>query len=414
LRKGVKFHDGKELTAHDVKYTFDRALDPETAAGMVRYILTVEGAEVIDDYTVKLMLKQFDPAILGACASGRVVSIIPEGAADRMNLAIEGIGTGPFKLEEYVANSHYTFAKHQDYWDQPLPYLEQLSFKIMPDEDTRIAALRTGAVDYAPISAEGAVRLVGEPGISVLKGPRAWCAYFYINTSREPWNDLRVRQAVNLAIDRAEIIEKAVGGAGAPTGPIPPGYGDYAIPEASLPWEYNVDKAKQLLADAGYPDGFKTELKCSPQYPEMVSSSVVFAEQMKKLNIDVEIVQMEWAQLVKETKDPLWDFDLRTGAFTWRHDPSQYLVYFRTDGSALNPGYSNPKVDELYDASIATADIAKRLPIYRELQEELMEDLPMFWLYGRVNFEAIRDYVKGYIQLFSGNRTFFKSTWVEK
>jgi len=414
LRKGVKFHDGSEMTARDVKYTFDRALDPDTAAAMVRYIQTIDKVEVVDDYTIKLTLKQFDPAIVGACASGRVVNIIPEGAADKVNLAVEGIGTGPFKLEEYVANSHYTFSKHEDYWDRGLPYLEKLSFKIMPDEDTRIAAIRTGAVDYAPISAVGALRLVGEPGVQVLQSARAWCEYLYINTSREPWNDLRVRQAANYAIDRQEIIDKAVGGAGAMSGPIPPGYGDYSIPKDELPWEYNVERAKQLLADAGYPEGFKTTLKCSPRYPEMVSSSVVFAEQMKKIGIEVELIQMEWAQLIKETKAPLWDFDLRTGAFTYRHDPSQYLVYFRTEGSTINPGYSNPIVDELYDASVATADVDERLRLYRELQEVLMEDLPMFWLYGGVLFEAIRDHVKGYHQLFSARRTFFKTVWIDK
>jgi len=413
LRKGVKFHDGSDFTARDVKYTFDRALDPDTAAGMVRYISLVDTVEIIDDYTVKLTTKEFDPALLGACASGRIVDIIQEGAADSMNLGVMGIGTGPFKLVEYVANSHFTFEKHQDYWEKDLPYLEDLTFKIMPDEDTRIAALRTGAVDYAPISAVGAMRLLGEPGIEVLRGPRAWVAYFYVNTSREPFNDLRVRQAINYAINRQEIIDKAVGGAGAVTGPIPPGYGDWYIPESELPWEYNLEKAKQLLTDAGYPDGFKTTLKCSPQYPEMVDSSIVFAEQMKALNIEVEIIQLEWAQLIKETKAPDWDFDLRTGAFTYRHDPSQYVVYFRTDGSALNPGYSNPKVDELYDASVATADAGERRKLYLELQEVLMDDLPMFWLYAGVNFEAIRESVKGYRQLFNAKRTFLKTTWVE-
>jgi peptide/nickel transport system substrate-binding protein len=420
LRPNVKFHNGQTMTAEDVKYSIDRVLNPKTASPWRSWLESIQEVKVVDPLTVQMHLSAPYPGLLGSFAGMRASAIIPKGAAERENLKIKAIGTGPFKLVEYVPQDHITYTRHADYWDKPLPYLDGLTFKVLTEENARLAALRAGQVLYAAVTAQGETQLKGVPGISVLKSPNAWVALHYINVSQKPLNDARVRRAIRMAVDTGEVIEKAVYGAGVASGPIPTGYGDWYLPPKSLPYlKADVEGAKKLLAEAGYPNGgFTIELKCSPQYPEFVASTLVVQDSVKRLGINARVVQQEWGTFVSDHNT-----ELKTGgkeggeifasANTFRPDPDGYIYpYFDSTGNLNDGGYKNPKLDPLMRQARSIFNHDQRRSLYVEIQRVLLEDSPNWWWYAKLNIEALSSKVHGYAQSFTGRRIFLKKAWL--
>ena len=173
LRPNVKFHNGQTMTADDVKYSIERVLDPKTASPWISWLKAIKEIKVIDPLTVQMNLEAPYP-LLGSFAGIRASGIIPKGYAEQENLKIKGIGTGPFKLVEYVPQDRIVYARNPDYWDKSLPYLDGMVFKVLTEENARIAALRAGQIQYAFLSGQGAAQLEGAPGITVNKSPTAW------------------------------------------------------------------------------------------------------------------------------------------------------------------------------------------------------------------------------------------------
>lgn len=416
LRQGVKWHDGSDFTSADVKYWHERLMAPETSAPYKNWFDLIEKVEPVDKSTVKMHLKAPFPHILATFAAMRGGAIIKEGAAETSNLATTAIGTGPFKLVEYVQQDRLRFQKNKDYWNKELPYVDEVVMKIMTEEDARVAALRAGQMDMAVLSADGAAKLKGDRNVTVLQSPKAWLTVIMFNAGQPPFNDARVRHALALALDYNEIIQKAVSGAGVLSGPVPTGHTDWFIPPEKLPFQKpQIDEAKRLLAEAGFPKGLKLTLKTSPQYPEFVSMALVAQEAWKKIGVEAEVVQLEWGTLVKAVNAPNFDYQAYTTARTFYPDPDQYLYpYFHPKG-ATNPGpYNNAKVTELLDRARSTMDREKRRQDYLAAQDILLQENPHIWAYNGLNIEAIRNNVKGYLQSFTGRRIFLKQTWIER
>jgi peptide/nickel transport system substrate-binding protein len=420
LRPNVKFHNGQAMTAEDVKYSIERVLDPKTASPWRDWLILIKEIKVVDPLTVQMNLEGPSPDLLGAFAALRASAIIPKGLAEQENLKIKAVGTGPFKLVEYVPQDHITYARNPDYWDARLPYLDGMTFKILTEENTRIAALRAGQIQYAVLTAQGVASLQEAPGITVLKSPNAWVALHYINVSKKPLDDARVRRAMRMAVDTGEVIQKAVYGAGVPSGPIPTGYGDWSLDPRTLPYlRADVEGAKKLLAEAGYPNGgFTVEIKCSPQYPEFVASSLVAQQALRRLNINVNVVQMEWGAFVAAHAQ-----EIKTGgkeggeifasANTFRPGPDGYIYpYFYSKGSINDGGYDNPKLDPLMSEARSITDHDQRRSLYVEIQRTLLQDSPNWWWYAKYNIEALSSKLRGYHQSFTGRRIFLKTTWI--
>ncbi|MDQ3780050.1 MAG: ABC transporter substrate-binding protein, partial [Chloroflexota bacterium] len=322
LRQGVKWHDDSDFTADDVKYSLERLLAPETAGPYATWFNAIKTIDIVDPHTVQFNLDAPFAPLLANFAAMRGSSIIKKDAAENSNLQLEAIGTGPFKMTEYVPESHFTLTKNENYWEEGLPYVDEVTFKILVEEDARVAALRSDQIQYAYLTVEGAERLAGEGNVSVMRSPKAWLVAHFMNTFREPFTDVRVRQAVSLAVNRQEVIDKAVGGAGVLSGPMPTGHQDWFIPVESLPYQQDLERAKALLAEAGLEDGFKTTITCSPQYPEFVAASVVLQQQLAQIGIEAEVVQMEWGQFVSDTSRAKgWNYDIKITAFTFYPDP---------------------------------------------------------------------------------------------
>lgn len=420
LRPNVKFHNGQPLTAEDVKYSVERILNPKTASPWRDWLVSIKEVTAVDPMTVRMNLDAPYPDLLGAFAAMRASGIIPKGLAEKENLKIKAVGTGPFKLAEYVPQDHLTYVRNPDYWDKPLPYLNGMTFKILTEENARLAALRAGQVQYATLSAQGVAQLEHAPGLSVMKAPNAWVALHYLNVSQGPLRDARVRRAMRMAVDTNEVIQKSVYGAGVPSGPVPTGYGDWALDPKSLPFlRPDIEGAKKLLAEAGYPNGgFKIEIKCSPQYPEFVADTLVIQQSLRRLNIDASVVQMEWGSFVQAHAQ-----EIKTGgkeggeifasANTFRPGPDGYIYpYFFSKASINDGGYSNPKLDPLMVEARSISNHDARRSLYVEIQRMLLEDSPNWWWYAKFNIEALSSKVGGYTQSFTGRRIFLKKAWI--
>jgi peptide/nickel transport system substrate-binding protein len=411
LRPGVKFHNGKPLVAADVKYTFDRLLAKETASPNRSWYDSIETVEVVNPSAVRMTLGAPFGGILANFAALRGSQILPAGIAEKINLGVEAIGTGPFRLVEYTPRNTVKYARHPDYWNRSLPHLDGMTWKIMVEEDTRVAGLRSGGIDFALLSPEGQERLKGVPSVAIRRNPRAWLVMHEFNCARKPFSDVRVRQAVGLAADRQEMIQKAASGAGVLTGPVATGHRDWFIPPDQLGYRQDIARAKQLLAEAGYPNGFKTTIKVLAAFPDFPASTVVFAEQLRRINIEAEIIQLEGGEFAKQYRGK--DFDIFSTGRTNYPDADVYLYQFFHPKGVFNRGYENPKVTELLERGRSTEEHARRRAIYLEVQRILLDELPHLWWYVGLNVEGLQQHVKGYESSFLGSR-FFKQVWLDK
>ncbi len=420
LRPNVKFHNGQPMTAEDVKYSIERVLDPKTAAPFRSWFDSIKEIRVIDPLTVQMNMSSPYPDLLSAFAALRASAVVPKGFAERENIKIKAVGTGPFKLVEYVPQDHISYTRNPDYWDQPLPYLDSMTFKILTDEDARLAALRSGQIQYAVLSTQGATELGSGTAVRVLKAPFAWGAVHELNVSQKPLDDARVRRALRMAVDTREVIEKSVYGGGVPSGPITTGFGDWALEPRSLPYlSPDVAGAKKLLADAGYPNGgFSIEIRCSPQYPEFVASTLVVQQALKTLNVTVNVVQMEWGAFTAATAQAAQTGGKQGGeifatAYTFRPGPDGYIYPFFYPTGSFNIGrYNNPALDPLMVQARSISNHDQRRSLYVEIQRTLLADAPNWWWYAKLNIEALSSKYRAYAQSFTGRRMFLKRTWL--
>ena len=413
LRPGVKFHNDQPLTARDVKYSIERVLDPKTASPFRNVFAVIDGVRALDPLTVQVILAEPYPGLLSEFASLRASGVVPDGIAERENLSLKATGTGPFKLQEYVPQDHFSYIRHDQYWGNPLPYLDGMTFKILTEEDARLSALRAGQIQYANLSAQGALQTKSAAGITLLQSPFAWAAAHRLDVAEKPLNDARVRRAIRMAVDTNEVIQKAVYGAGVPTGPLPTGFGGWSLDPRTLPYQTpDLEGARRLLAEAGYPNGGVTfTIKCSPQYPEFVAFSAVLQESVKKIGITVNLERLEWGAFLKDLARP-FNFQAGATAWTFRSDPDGYLYPFFHSSGVFNAGpYRNPRVDRLLEESRRITAKSERFRAYQDIQRILLDDAAAWWYYVKINFEALSSRVQGYAQSFTGRRMFLKRAW---
>jgi peptide/nickel transport system substrate-binding protein len=418
LRQGVKFHDGSEFSAEDVKYTFDIVLDPKGPAIWRGNFDQVDKVEVMDKNTVKFTTKTPFPPLLGAFAILRSSAILKKGAMENSKLETQVNGTGPYKLVEYVPKSQVKLARNADYWGKPLPYINEVTFKILEEEEARIAGLRAKTIDYAFLTADGGTRLKEEKGLTIARGPRAYLYAFVVNRKRKPWDDKRVRQAVSLATDRQEIIDKVFSGQATMSGPVAYGFGDWFIPDADLKakwYKTDLDKAKALLKEAGVPQGQELDLLMTAFNQNFAGLAVVFKDQMAKIGINVKIRTVEQGVFIKEAAQDVWNYDMNGNAYTARHDPDGYVYNGLYSKSPTAVGYANTQFDDLIVKGRTTINRDERKKLYRQAQEILLDDAPNIWLCNDTVTEGIQTYLKGYTQSFYTYRSWgLKNAWLDK
>jgi peptide/nickel transport system substrate-binding protein len=421
LRKGVKWHDGTEVTADDVKYSIELQKTPPAPGIVTSYYPKIASVDVVDKYTAKFNMTGPDPTVLGYLAWSRFSRIIPKGFYDKSNPLTTGIGTGPFKLKEYVDNDREVMDRNPDFWKPGKPYLDGLTYKILTDETARVAALRAGQIDGCIVTADTARSLKNDPNITIYKGPTSSpkVLQFTLKGDGKPWNKKEVRQAMSKAINRQEIIDKVFSGEALLTGPVPPGYGDWFIkPEelAAGPFKLDIDGAKKLMATAGYPNGFEITLNAISAPAFYTNIAEIVKEHLKQIGITVKVVPEELAVIAKRVGDGTFDF-LATGR-GMRADVTQHIVDFgRPDqGSAKFwfPGWKNDELSKTFEQLAINLDQPSRHTQARRIQDLILEEAPHIYLVQDYAFHAVRNYVKGDYVSFTTFLVPLREVWLDK
>ena len=422
LKRGIRFHNGKEVTAADVKYSVEGWLNPPLPGSVttVNQVPSIESAEVRSKYVVRIKLKKPDARLFGFLAWTRYSAIVPEGMYQQVNAGREGIGTGPFRLTSFTPGQGTEYQAYTNYRKKGLPYLSQLSLPTMPDEQARIAALRAGAIDGATLSPDGAKTFQGNSNFTVLRGLTA--AFRELQMTQKagedkPWHDVRVRQAVNFAINRQQIIDRVYNGFGEYSGHVPPGYGPWPLTRAELRNNYlkfNLAKARTLMRQAGFGNGFEVTMSTFSTPLDFGQVAAVIKSQLDQIGINVNIKAEEPGTFAANNGAGRFDWDLTARGM--RGDVDGYTSEFNPANAIYKvwyPEYKNVKMWRLVGNGFITLDDKKRLAMYKELEKILLTELLQAPLVAVSKFQVVRKRVKNMYVAFSDFNTGLKTAWVE-
>lgn len=361
LRRGVKFHNGEPFNAQAVKFSFDRAGGEKSTNKDKRTFANIV-ARVVDEHTVVLLTKEVDPDFLFLMGQGTAIIVEPKSAETN---ATKPVGTGPFQLENWVKGSSISLAKWAGYRNAAAIKLRRATFRFIPDPAAQIAALLAGDVDAFPrVTARGIEQFKSNPRYQVLVSGSRAKTILAINNKKKPFDDVRVRRAINMALDRNAVVKGAADGFGAPIGsyypPSAPGYVDLTKVNA-----YDPEKAKALLKEAGVNSLDVTITLPPPPYARQ--GGEVIASMLGKVGINAKLQNVEWAQWLSNVYGNK-NYDLTIISHVEPFD----LGNFSRPGYYWN--YENPKFNTLYDKYKRTASATERTKILGDIQRLVADD----------------------------------------
>lgn len=421
LRRGVRFHNGKELTADDVVYTVKMMKNPPppgTAAVAANVPATITDAVAVSKYQVRLNLSAPDARVPGFFAWQRYCPVVPEGLYDQINVSRNAIGTGPFRMVGFNPLDRVELVRNDSFWKRGQPYMDAITLKVMTDEQARIAALRAGAIDGATLSVDAARSLRGDNNLQVLSNLNAAFRELQMTLKpgrNEPWADVRVRQAVNYAINRQQIIQNVYSGEAAYTSYVPPGYGPWPLTEAQLKAKYakfDLPMAKKLMADAGKSRGFEVEMTIVSlqDYP---SVAALLVQQMKQINIDLKIKGTEIGTFAAIYSAGTYDWFLNGRGM--RGDVDGYVQEFHPASATFRiqtPAYRNVKAWRFIGNGRIQLDEKKRLPMYKQAQAELWGNPIQMPLVAIRKYQVFNKRVQNMYVAFSDFNTGLRTAWL--
>ncbi len=398
LRQGVTFHDGSAFTAEDVVASFERILNEETGAAARANYLSIASIDTPDEFTVVFNLSQPDVPLLAALATTNA-AIANKEDIESGAIATVANGTGPFKLDSWTPEETTMLSANEAWWGEG-PFVSGIEIRIIPDETSILAALRAGTIDFALLNDPlVATLLEGDQSVVLNRVPAI--AYHVLQLravdTEAPLGELAVRQAISCAIDRQEVLDTASLGEGTVTGPLT--MAAYALdPSELFCYEKDLDRARELMAQAGYEEGFTiTVIAANAEPPTALSEAQSIQAQLAEINITVEIESLELSVYVDR-----WlagDFQAAVALNGGRPDPfTMYARYWQSTGNLNNvAGYIDATLDELMAAGRAETDPAARYEIFAQLQRHLAEMAPWVWLYAGYEYTAQQPYVEGFV-----------------
>ncbi|TPK64699.1 ABC transporter substrate-binding protein [Mesorhizobium sp. B2-4-15] len=369
LHTGVKFHDGTDFSADDVKFSLDRARAENSINAQKQLFAAIDKVEVVDPATVKVTLAHPQGSFLYNMGWGDAVIVSPKSADTNKE---KPIGTGPFKFESWAKGSSITLVKSDHYWGAPV-FLEKAEFRIVPDAAAAVPALLSGDIQAFPFFDPDSVSQVkDDPRFKIVVGATEGETILSINNKKPPFDKLQVRQAISYALDRKAIIDGASAGLGLPIGSHMSPANKYYVDLTGL-YPHNVNKAKELLKEAGLENGFKATLKLPPPSYARLGGEII-ASELREVGINLEIIPVEWAQWLDQvfTKK---DYDLTIVSHT---EPNDIGIYSRKD---YYFNYDNPTFNKIIADLDLTSDEAKRKELYAEAQKILADDAVVGFLY---------------------------------
>lgn len=401
LREGVVFHNGEPFEADDVVYTFERAKSEGIPYTLAR-VGVIDTIVALDTHTVVITLSKFDSGFMNNLANTYPVgtAIMNREAGKASDPAVFMVGTGPFKMVSYAPERELVFEANKDYWEADRPKVDNLIIRYIPEQQAQLAALQAGEIDIMFPVPETALVLEGDSNVTIQEIVSANVVRINVNSGRPPLDNVDVRRAISLAIDRQEMVDAALLGKGSPSSHIPEGYAWGIAPEDQPYNTRDVAAAKQLLADAGFPDGFHLELMHLAGYGTYLDRNMeVLAAQLEEIGITTTIVPLELASWLDRLLTA--EFDITDNEFSFQADPFQYLRVRRE-----RQGPAPAVIDDLEEAALA-ASADELVGILRELsltQADLVyPDIPLM---ARVAFTAYRNNIVGVNQDFTNSYRF--------
>lgn len=404
LRKDVKFHDGTPLNAQAVKFSFDRLL--KIGKGPADYFPSLKSVEVLDDYTVRFVLKEPFPPFLSTLATNAGSIINPKVLQYEKNgdlaseyLANHTMGSGAYNLVEWNREQNLKLQAVDGYWGQK-PILKTILLKIIKDPSAQRMQLENGDIDIAEgIPVDQVEPLRNNANIKIAENATLNMNYVYLNNQKKPLDSVKVRQALNYAIDYDGMIKGIMRGKAVQAkGPIPEGLWG-ADPNVK---QYKLDaaKAKQLLSEAGYPQGFTIKLLYSDYRPFWEQEVLVIQDSLAKIGVKVELEKVAWATL--RDKVDRGDFEMCLGAWSPDYaDPFMFMNYWydsKNFGLAGNRAfYKNDKVDGLLRQAARVSDQNERIKLYQEAQTIVVDDAAYILLFQNTGLLPMRKNVEGYV-----------------
>ncbi len=400
LRKGITFHKGQPFTARDVKFSLERIMDPATGATL-RANLEGVRVTVIDDYTVEIEKDRPDAALVNVLAMPEAAIVSEAWMKTNPNVKVEANGTGPFVLAEYEPRVRAAVKKNPNYFENGRPYLDAVVFRMISNDNARVNALRSGGVDMIEfVPWKDIDSLKRQPGIEVQTAGGAFMN-LWVNTSKRPLDHPKVRRALAFAIDREAVSKAAFFGYGAPLmGPPTPADSPYYREDLAHHFSHDPKKARALLAEAGYPNGFDVDLIVYQGLSIYTTTAQIVQANLKEVGVNARIKLMEWANVV-ESKDK-GQYDLMVyGVNIKLPDPDVYAYYFGAGSTywAKPIGFSDAVVERLLEKGRSLADVNERKEVYGKLQERILELSPWIFINWREQAQAYRDRIRGYVQL---------------
>lgn len=399
LKEGVKFHNGEELTANDVAFTIKRALGSSHVAHIVEAI-NPNGIEVVDPYRIRIATTEpFAPLLahLAHTATGILNEKAVTEAGD--DYSQTPVGTGPYKLLNWVVGETVELVKFEEYHDEAkMPKIEKIIFKAISEDGNRTIELETGGIDIAyDIIGPDVDRITNAPDLNMVRDMNLSTTYVGFNVGKEPFDDIRVRQAINYVVDMDLIVDAVYLGTGEPSkGPLGPNV--WASNRNLEPYGHDIEKAKELMKEAGLENGFKTTIWTN-QNQQRIDIAEILQNQLKQIDIEAEVSVMEWGAYLAGTAAGDHDMFI-LGWVTVTGDPDYGLYplfHSNTHGDGGNRTfYTNEQVNELLDLARVNADPAVREASYKEVQEIVRDEAPWIFTWTGEELTGIRDNVKGF------------------
>lgn len=385
IKEGVKFTDGKEMTSEDVKYSLDRS---KTMPKVQHVLSEVASVDIVDTYTVKITTNvPFSPFLYTLVHAG--ASIVPAGTEDFST----PVGSGPYKFVEWVSGDKVVLEKNADYFDADnMGQMNKIIFKVIPEGTSRTIALETGEVDIVDELPNNDIQKVTDnDALTLYESASTRIDYFGMNNAKAPFDNQLVRQAMNYAIDKEAVMIVAINGAGIEgTSVLAPSMLGFK----GADYSYDPEKAKALLAEAGYPDGFKITIWASGDERKRIAE--VIQANLLEVGITAEIEMLEWGTYL----DGLMKGDEEAYVLGWTSNPDPDstltpLFHSESIGGMNFSRINDTKIDEYITSARAELDTAKRVTIYNDFHTYIMDKAPIVPLFVKNNLVGANKALKG-------------------
>ena len=391
LKSGIKFHDGTPFNAEAVKVNFDRVTNPDNKLKRYNLYKNIAKTEAVDATTVRVTLKEPFSPFINTLAHPSGVMISPAALAKYGNkgIAQNPVGTGPFKFVEWKATDYLKVAKWEGYWKKGYPKVDSITWRPVVDNNTRAAMMQTNEAHFAfPMPPETVESLSKKPSLEVTSAPSIIHRYLSMNTLQKPFDNPKVREAINYAINKDALVKVAFSGYAVPAEGVVPHGVEYA---AKLgPWPYNPAKARELLKEAGYPNGFESTLWSAYNYTTAQKVIQFVQQQLAQVGVKVQVQALEAGQRVERVEsaqDPATapvrmyyvGWSSSTGEADWALRP--LLASESLPPKMFNTAYyKNPEVDADIAKALVTTNAAEKAKLYTDAQQRIWKDAPWVFL----------------------------------